>query len=78
MASMSAVVVPGYCQEKQRLIQALAGAVTELLALQNQQLVGIVRQERNFSRFDERIRTALESKERLKAAYDNHVQDHGC
>jgi hypothetical protein len=66
------------CEEHNRLLDEFGGAVRVLLDLHEQQVLAIVEEDGEFTRFDLLIHMANEKKQRAKYAYLRHVETHGC
>lgn len=73
-------VRPGiaYCDEGHRLLDALAGAIHELLQVHQQQFNALIQGDLDCSRFDVLIHQANEVKSAAKYAYLHHLEEHGC
>ncbi len=67
-----------FCQVRQRLLQSVAVAVSELVAIQNEHLKAIINGEPNFDGYDEPLRKAAAVKDERKRAFMAHTKDHGC
>jgi hypothetical protein len=66
------------CEEHNRLLDEFGGAVRALLDLHEQQMLAIVEEDGDFTRFDLLIHMANEKKQQAKYAYLRHVDAHGC
>jgi hypothetical protein len=67
-----------YCETGRRLLEAVGDAVSELAALQNEQLEATINGEPKLQLYDDRMRKAKAVKEERKRAFLTHVQEHGC
>lgn len=67
-----------YCEESQRLLEAFADTVHELMNLHEEQFRAITNGERDCERFDLLIHLANEDKHRAKYNYLKHLESHGC
>jgi hypothetical protein len=68
----------GFCEVKQRLIEAFLEAVHEMNAIENQQIRVVIEGDPDFSRFDLLLHFAQERKDTAKYAWIAHVELHGC
>jgi hypothetical protein len=68
----------GFCEEKNRLLDAFLEASRELLALQTQQIQAVIEGDPEFGRFDVLLHLAQEKKEAAKYAWIAHVDSHHC
>ncbi len=68
----------GYCEEKNRLVEAFLDAVHALSYLQNEQAQAVIDGEPDFCRFDILLHCAQEKKDAAKYAWIAHVEAHGC
>jgi hypothetical protein len=66
------------CAECQRLLNAFAEAVRELVALHEKHLMAVVNGDLEPHRFDLMIHMANEKKQNAKYAYIHHQDMHGC
>ena len=66
------------CTEQRGLLDAFGEAVQELLLLHEQQFLAIVAGDLDSHRFDLLIHMANEKKQKMKYAYLEHVDAHGC
>ena len=66
------------CTEQRVLLDAFGEAVQELLLLHEQQFLAIVAGDMDSHRFDLLIHMANEKKQKMKYAYLEHVETHGC
>jgi hypothetical protein len=66
------------CREQRRLLDAFGEAVQGLLLLHEQQFLAIVAGDLDSHRFDLLIHMANEAKQKVKYAYLEHVEAHGC
>jgi DnaJ-domain-containing protein 1 len=67
-----------FCDVRQRLLQNVAVAVSELVAIQNEHLEAIIISgEPNSDGYDERLRKATAIKNERKRAFMAHVKEHG-
>lgn len=69
---------PGFCVEKMRLLHAYTQALRSMSQVISDQLEAVVAEDPDFSRFDELVHMAGQSKEQAKYAYILHVKEHGC
>ncbi len=69
---------PPSCEEKQRLIEEFVATTRILMDLQNQQTQAVIEQDPDFSRFDDLIHMARETKDQAKYALISHVEEHHC
>jgi hypothetical protein len=67
-----------FCKEKQGLIEEFLSANHVLMDLHNMQIEAIIRNEVDFSRFDDLIHLAREKKEQAKYALSAHMETHEC
>lgn len=67
-----------FCEVRQQLLQSVAAAVSELIAIQNEHLKAIINGEPQFDGYDERLRKATAIKNDRKRAFTAHVKEHGC
>jgi hypothetical protein len=68
----------GYCEVKQRLIDAFLDAVREIHVIENQQVQAVIEGDHDFSRFDLLLHFANEKKNAAKYSWIEHVESHGC
>jgi hypothetical protein len=68
----------GFCQLKQRLIDAFIQAVREMNVIENQQVEAVIDGDPDFSRFDLLLHFAQEKKDTAKYACIAHAESHGC
>jgi hypothetical protein len=66
------------CKEQRRLLDAFGEAVQGLLLLHEQQFLAIVAGDLDSNRFDLLIHMANETKQKMKYAFLEHVDAHGC
>jgi hypothetical protein len=66
------------CREQRRLLDAFGEAVQGLLLLHEQQFLAVVAGDLDSHRFDLLIHMANEAKQKMKYAYLEHVDAHGC
>ena len=66
------------CREQRRLLDAFGEAVQGLLLLHEQQFLAIIGGDLDSHRFDLLIHMANEAKQKMKYAYLEHVDAHGC
>jgi hypothetical protein len=66
------------CREQRRLLDAFGEAVQGLLLLHEQQFLAVVAGDLDSHRFDLLIHMANEAKQKMKYAYIEHVDTHGC
>ena len=59
--------------EHNRLLEDFGVAVRDLLALRQQQFWAVVKEDREWTRFDSMIQLAKQKKQRAKYAYLRHV-----
>jgi hypothetical protein len=67
-----------YCEEKQRLVGEFLTANLVLMDLHTLQTDSIIRNEPDFSRFDDLIHLAREKKDHAKYALIAHMETHHC
>jgi hypothetical protein len=67
-----------YCQQARELLDALGGAIRELIKLHEEQFQSLVGGDLDSSRFDPLIHVANERKHEAKYAYIHHLETHGC
>jgi hypothetical protein len=67
-----------FCQEKQQLVEEFLSTNHVLMDLHNMQIEAIIRNELDFSRFDDLIHLAREKKEQAKYALIAHMETHEC
>jgi hypothetical protein len=67
-----------FCREQRRLLDAFGEAVQGLLLLHEQQFLAVVAGDLDSHRFDLLIHMANEAKLKMKYAYIEHVDAHGC
>jgi hypothetical protein len=58
-----------YCRDSERLLNAFAEAVTEIMLLQEQQFLAVIKGDADIGRFDLLIHMATEKKTQAKYAY---------
>ena len=66
------------CEERRRLSDALLSAIHNLMELQSQQSNALIADDTDFSRFDDLIYIAQNSKNNAKYALLAHIQEHRC
>ena len=67
-----------FCEIRQLLLQSVADAVSELVAIQNEHLRAIISGAPDFAGFEDRLRNAAALKDERKRAFLAHVKEHGC
>ena len=67
-----------FCETRRRLLQSIADAVSEFVAIQRDHLENIINGEPDLDGYDQQIRKASAVKEERKRAYIDHVKEHGC
>jgi len=67
-----------FCQEAKGLLEALAGAIHELIMLHGQQFQAVIGGDPDSGRFDDLIHMANEHKLEAKYIYLQHLSFHGC
>lgn len=68
----------GYCEERHRLLDDFAAAVTALVILHERQVLALVEGKENLGGFDVMIHQANERKRLARHAYQSHLDSHGC
>jgi hypothetical protein len=68
----------GYCDERHRLLDDFAAAVTALVTLHERQVLALVEGKENLGGFDVMIHQANERKRIARHAYQSHLDSHGC
>lgn len=68
----------GYCEERHRLLDDFAEAVTALVILHERQVLALVEGKENLGGFDAMIHKANERKQLARIAYQSHLDTHGC
>ena len=68
----------GFCEERNRLLDAFLQASREILALQTQQIQAVIKGDSEFGSFDVLLQLAQEKKEAAKYAWIAHVHSHKC
>jgi hypothetical protein len=71
-------VAIGYCEERHRLLDNFAEAVTALVVLHERQVLALVEGKENLGGFDVMIHQASERKQYARNAYQSHLDTHGC
>jgi hypothetical protein len=66
------------CETKRRLIADFTAASRELIEEQDQQVVSVINEDPDFSRFDDFIHMAKGKKDKAKSALIAHVNEHRC
>jgi hypothetical protein len=67
-----------YCDEKKRLLEGFAQAVSELISFHEQQFQSIFKGDEDLHRFDLLIHVANEKKRDAKYALMRHLEEHSC
>ena len=68
----------GFCEIRQRLVDAFTAAVREISFIENEQMQAVIEGDSDFSRFDLLLHYAQEKKDTAKYAWIAHVESHGC
>ena len=68
----------GYCEERHRLLNEFAEAVTELVMLHEKQVLALIDGTQAAVGVELLIHKATERKLRAKVAYMGHLDAHGC
>jgi len=71
-------VAIGYCEERHRLLDEFAEAVTALVILHERQVLALVEGKEDLGGFDVMIHQATERKQLARDAYQSHLDAHGC
>src|SRR5437660_11616364 len=66
------------CPENERLLNAFAEAVSELLIFQEQHFIALVNGDPDAERYELLIHMAGEKRQAVKYAYLSHIEEHGC
>jgi hypothetical protein len=67
-----------YCQQANRLLDALGEAIRDLVRLHEEQFQSLVGGDLDSARFDPLIHMANERKNEAKYEYLLHLETHGC
>lgn len=67
-----------YCQHAKELLEALRGAISDLIKLHEEQFHSLIGGDLDNTRFDPLIYVANERKHEAKYAYLHHLETHGC
>jgi hypothetical protein len=68
----------GFCEVKQRLIDAFLDAVREINVIEDRQVQALIEGDQDFARFDLLLHFANEKKDSAKYRWIEHVETHGC
>jgi hypothetical protein len=68
----------GYCEERHRLLDEFADAVTALVILHERQVLALVEGRENLGGFDVMIHQGNERKRLARHAYRSHLDAHSC
>ena len=68
----------GYCEERHRLLDEFAAAVTALVILHERQVLALVEGKESLGGFDQMIHQANERKQLARNNYQSHLDAHGC